>query len=308
VRFPNRVLCGSETFPKQIAFNWKLVQECSHVIGDFTWTGWDYLGEAGIGAMRYAEDGKPVEFNAPYPWYIAWCGDIDITGHRRPASYYREIVFGLRKEPYIAVRYPHNCGKTLLPGMWDFVDGISSWTWIGYEGKPVEVEVYAPGDFVELYCNNEKIGEAPLKEFKAVIETVYSPGELAAKAFQNGAEIGSARLATAGEGLRIAAAADRAEICANDADLCYIDIALTDDQGVVNNMADRPVTACVTGAGKLLGLGSANPKSEESFLAGTFTSFDGRLLAVVRPTGVGEIQVRVSAEGCEDALVAIKAI
>ncbi|MDR1640533.1 MAG: DUF4982 domain-containing protein [Clostridiales bacterium] len=308
IRFPNRVICGSETFPKQIASNWKLVQECSHVIGDFTWTGWDYLGEAGIGAMKYAEDG-PSGFSAPYPWYIAWCGDIDITGQRRPASYYREIVFGLRKEPYIAVRYPHSYGKTLLFGMWDFVDGISSWTWTGFEGKPVEVEVYAPGDSVELYCNSQKVGEAKLQDCKAVIATIYQPGELTAIAFQNGIEISKTSLATAlDKDLRLEAQADRQEIFANDADLCYIDIALTDGNGVVNNMSDRPVTAEVTGAGTLLGLGSANPKSEESFLSKKFDTFNGRLLAIVRPTGVGDIQVRLSAEGCEDALVSIKAI
>ena len=47
-----------------------------------------------------------------YPWLTAWCGDIDITGHRRPQSYYREIVFGLRSDPYVAVRRPQHHGKT----------------------------------------------------------------------------------------------------------------------------------------------------------------------------------------------------
>jgi hypothetical protein len=53
--FPNRVICGSETFPKDIANNWKLVKENGHVIGDFTWTGWDYLGESGLGRITYSE-------------------------------------------------------------------------------------------------------------------------------------------------------------------------------------------------------------------------------------------------------------
>ena len=76
---------------------WRQVRDNPHVIGDFTWTGWDYLGEAGIGRRPRTDERRRVAAGpAPYPWLAAWCGDIDITGHRRPASYYREIVFGLR--------------------------------------------------------------------------------------------------------------------------------------------------------------------------------------------------------------------
>ncbi len=54
--FPHRVIVGSETFPIRIGTLWPMVLEHPHVIGDFTWTGWDYLGEVGIGATAYAED------------------------------------------------------------------------------------------------------------------------------------------------------------------------------------------------------------------------------------------------------------
>lgn len=102
--FPGRVICGSETNPNQIDRNWRQVLDNSHVIGDFTWTGWDYIGEVVIGKVDYS--GLVMAFNiySSYPWLLAWTGDIDITGHRRPASYYREIVFGLREAPYIAVQ------------------------------------------------------------------------------------------------------------------------------------------------------------------------------------------------------------
>ena len=99
----------------------------AHVLGDFTWTGWDYLGEVGIGRVQYAD--VPAEFEAPFPWLTAWCGDIDITGQRRPASFYPEIVFGLRDEPYIAVQRPDNFGRAIRPGQWAWTDSISSWAW-----------------------------------------------------------------------------------------------------------------------------------------------------------------------------------
>jgi beta-galactosidase len=110
--FPNRIIVGTETFPEDIDELWRLVRENAHVIGDFTWTGWDYLGEAGIGRVDYPdEDYVPTGISAPYPWLTGWVGDIDITGHRRPASYYRETVFGLRHEPDIAVHRPQFHGR-----------------------------------------------------------------------------------------------------------------------------------------------------------------------------------------------------
>jgi len=99
--FPHRVIVGSETFPSRIGTLWPLVTENPNVIGDFTWTGWDYLGEVGIGATAFAEESDAVPaLEREFPYLTAWCGDLDITGHRRPISYYREIVFGLRSEPW----------------------------------------------------------------------------------------------------------------------------------------------------------------------------------------------------------------
>ena len=147
--YPNRVIVGSETYPPEIARNWEIIRRVDHVIGDFTWTGWDYIGEAGVGIPAY----RPGEgsFGAQYPCQLAYCGDIDITGFRRPASYYREIVFGRRSDPYITVQDPAHYGERPLQTPWVLSDNYASWTHPGFEGKPVIVEVYAPGDQVELF-------------------------------------------------------------------------------------------------------------------------------------------------------------
>src|SRR5262249_14518961 len=88
--FPNRVIAATESHPSRIDYCWTGVTDNANVIGDFTWTGWDYLGEAGIGRVAYGEIGEGG-FQGAWPWLTAWCGDIDITGFRRPQSYYREI-------------------------------------------------------------------------------------------------------------------------------------------------------------------------------------------------------------------------
>lgn len=304
-RFPSRVIVGSETFPADIGKNWELVKKHSHVIGDFTWTGWDYLGEAGIGKCVYKED--DAKGNPEYPWYIAWCGDLDITGHRRPVSYYREIVFGLRTQPYLAVRYPRTFGKTRKTGGWDFMDGMSGWTWPGTEGKPVEVEVYAPGDRVELFLNGNKVAESKIKDYRTVLTTEYQPGTLTAVAYEKENEIGRFTLKTAGENVTLKAKPDRTVIRADETDLCYVDISLVDEAGIVNPSVDRRVQAKVEGAGVLAGLGSAKPTSEESFLNNSFCTFEGRLLAILRPTGEGTICLTLSTQGCPPVTIQVQA-
>ena len=139
---PNRVIVGSETYITAIGWGWPMIENHGHLIGDFTWTGWDYLGEVGIGRVHYADEGAVGDDLAgvvgPYPWLVAHTGDIDITGVRRPASYYREIVFGLRREPFIAVQRPENVGKEVVySGPWSWSDTLDSWTWDGYEGTRV---------------------------------------------------------------------------------------------------------------------------------------------------------------------------
>jgi hypothetical protein len=86
--FPDRIIVGTETWPNVIDRNWALVESNSHVLGDFTWTGWDYLGETGLGVVQYADQKTDpgTSFGTGFPGLTAWVGDLDITGHRRPVS------------------------------------------------------------------------------------------------------------------------------------------------------------------------------------------------------------------------------
>lgn len=307
---PHRVLVGSETFPAQIGTLWPMVEEHPHVIGDFTWTGWDYLGEVGIGAVAYAED-RPelVGLEREFPYLTAWCGDLDITGWRRPVSYYREIVFGLRTEPYIAVRRPSRAAHTVaLATPWAWSDSVSSWTWRGHEGDTVHVEVYADADEVVLELDGTEVARAVVGERMprlADLEAEYRPGTLVAVALREGVEVGRTSLTTAGEA-RVVATADRTALRAGERDLAYVAIELRDDAGVLDADAVAEVTVEVSGAGVLAGLCSANPVTEERFDGTTWRTSDGRALAVVEAGGVGEIVVTVRAPGFEPVAVTLR--
>jgi beta-galactosidase len=309
--FPNRVIVGTETFPTRIDGNWKLVKEHAHVIGDFTWTGWDYLGEVGIGRPQYLTPETPrPAFMAPYPYLVAGCGDIDITGHRRPASYYREIVFGLRDQPYLAVQQPQHHGKTFAATPWAWSDTVAGWTWPGFEDSPVTVEVYSDADEVELLVNGRSLGRQPVGEghrFRTAFETAYQPGELEAIAYRGGEPAGRISLRSATGPVQLRVEADRPTATAHGGDLVYVTLALTDADGTLHAAADRMVNLEVTGAGALLAFGSADPCTEERFDAKDRRTYQGRAIAVIRPTGVGEIRITATAPGCDVAQTTVTA-
>jgi beta-galactosidase len=308
--FPHRVIVGSETFPSQIGTLWPLVLAHPHVIGDFTWTGWDYLGEVGIGATAYQEDPTAAPgLEREYPYLTAWCGDLDITGWRRPISYYREIVYGLRTEPAIAVLRPERHGHTVsMQSPWAWSDSVSSWTWPGFDGRPVTVEVYADADEVALLLDGSEVAREPVGTRRPMLvsfETVYRPGGLEAVAYRAGTETGRTSLVTASGPATLTVTADRTTLRADDTDLAYLAIELRDASGVLVTGADQPITVEVSGTGELAALGSGNPTTVERFDAPTRTTFDGRALAVVRPTGPGAITVTVTGDGMEPVVVAL---
>src|SRR5699024_682970 len=87
---PNRLIFGSETFPQDIVKNWAMVEKYPYLIGDFMWTAWDYLGEAGLGAWAYTKDG--AGFNKPYPWLLADVGVFDILGNENAELYWAQAA------------------------------------------------------------------------------------------------------------------------------------------------------------------------------------------------------------------------
>ncbi|MBP3893329.1 MAG: hypothetical protein J6D34_04725 [Atopobiaceae bacterium] len=162
--YPQRVMLGTETNPRRIAENWSIVRRLPSVIGDFTWTGWDYVGE----------------LSKPYPAWQNDSGDIDAFGFRRPVSYWRQIVFGQRTEPYLAVRPPEAYGTPREFGPWKFTDAVASWTWDIEPGTPLCVEAYAPNGPIEVRLNGETVGRAEVADHYALIDVPYEPGVLEA--------------------------------------------------------------------------------------------------------------------------------
>lgn len=302
--YPDRVIVGSETCPPAIASIWAIVKKYPQIIGDFTWTGWDYLGEAGGGIPSYDEEAGG--FSSGYPAQMSYQGDIDITGFRRPASYFREIVFGLRTDPYIAVQDPKNYGRILHLTPWTLTDAVGGWTWDGCEGMPVRVEVYAPGDEVELFINNKSVGRAPSGEaagWRTVFETVYEPGEICAVVYKDHKEMGRFSLFTAKSKRTIVLEPEQILTDGEDNEqLVYVNIKICDNCGVVASDADWKIRGAVKGNGILIGFGSGNPKPLYNFNGECTETFNGRALAIIKKTpGNGTAILEVTGENGEKA-------
>lgn len=307
--YPNRVIVGSETYPPDIARNWELVERLAHVIGDFTWTGWDYIGEAGVGIPAYAwgEGG----FGAAYPAQLAYTGDFDITGFRRPASYFRQIVFGLRTEPYIAVQDPAHYGQHLIKTPWVISDAAASWTYSGYEGKPAIIEVYAPGSEVELFKNGVTLGRKSSGKkagFRTLFETTYEPGTLDAVAYENGQEISRTRLVTAKKVHSLKLYSEGGIDFVSGQQLFYVQVCICDEDGVVATGCDQELTLHVEGGADAAGFGSGDPKPAHNYNESVTRTFGGHALVILKKNGKGSsAKVLVKAEnGMQaEALVAL---
>ena len=284
---PDRVIIGSETYPPQLAENVRVMKDLPNVIGDFTWTGWDYIGEAGIGipGYRFGEGGM----TAAFPCQLSYCADFDLTGYKRPACYYQEIVYGFRKAPYIAVQDPQHYGQHLWRTPWMISDAISSWTFRGCEGRPVIAEVYSGGDETELFLNGKSLGrksagenatasDGITKGFRTLFETVYEPGTLTAVTYEKGQETGRYELRTAKDTaeIRITAEVSRLNHEAGTAAPIFADIELLDEDGVLVTDRDILIEAKVEGNAKIAGFGSGDPKPEYGYTGHVTKTFRGR--------------------------------
>lgn len=309
--YPNRIVVGTETYPKDLDYNWDIVRKYPHVIGDFSWTAWDYLGEAGIGKFHYGDCERTWGYE-PYPCKAAYCGDMNLLGERRPVSFWREIIWGLRSKPYLCVQHPEHYGQEKHRTNWCSTDAVRSWTYPGYEGKPIVVEVYSDAQEAELLLDGKVLARKPLGEEKSCIaqfDTTYQPGQLEVVVYTDGVEQGRDYIQTASEKVHLTAWLSKSSVPADGSDISYVDVSVVDDNGIRNTSKVLPVAVTISGPGILQGYGSADPDSTENYYDTSANTYEGRIRAAVRGTGEsGEITVTFSAPGCSDCVVSIAAV
>ena len=283
-RDPKRVIWQTESYPRDAFRNWAVSYDFPYVVGDIVWTGLDYLGESGIGRNYYKgerEGESWIEGGQP-EWHGAPCGDVDITGWRKPISHYREMLWCKDTPLYMAVKEPNGYHGEIHTTMWSVWPTWESWTWPGWEGKPIEVEVYTHQPEVKLYLDDQLVGTKQVSretEFKAVFSVPYKAGTLRAEAGGK-----SVTLKTAGEPARLRLTPDRTVMAADGQSLTFVTVEVLDKQGTPVPEAAISCEANVKGAGNLLAFASADLKDTEPYTSPHVKTWKGRALLVVRST------------------------
>jgi beta-galactosidase len=282
------------------------------VLGEFVWTGFDYLGEpTPFYGGRNAEAGD-------WPSRSSYFGFVDLAGFPKDRYYFYQAEW--TRTPMVHV-LPH-------------------WNWAGYEGKPIPVMAYTNADEVELFLNGKSLGRKKrfgepvalpvgrnvangvgrtdpdlmkdgkfLSKWRLEWQVPYAPGSLKAVAYQGGKQVAADEVKTAGAPARIELVPDRAVIAADGEDLSFITVRIADKDGNLCPMADSLVRFSVTGAGKIEAVDNGNAATAEPFHADHRKAFSGLALLIVRSKAgaPGAIHVTAVSEGLAQASAELRA-
>lgn len=291
---PQKLYMATESYPSAALENWDAAEKYPFVIGGFSWTAMDYIGEANIGGPTPVPEATKIPqglmslmfFFKPESWpvYNANCGDLDLIGNRKAASYYQNVVW--RNSPIeLLVHRPIPDGMKEARSPWGFPDELKSWSWPGQEGKPMQVHVYTRSKRVRLELDGKPIAEqvVPAGTITASFSIPYQPGTLTARGFDGETEEGASSLSTVGKAVAIRLVADRTTIKADAQDLAYVQVELIDEKGqVVPGSADTEVTYQLGGNATLAGVGNGNQADMSSFQQPRKKVYQGSGLAIIR--------------------------
>ncbi len=249
--------------------DWLAVVERPWMAGSFTWTGFDYKGEPN-----------------PYGWpdISNNTGLLDVCGFRKDKAYYFQSCW--TDKPMVH----------LLP---------TSWKAPAKEGEQVRVMAFSNAKSVELFLNGKSLGSKDVPHDAHVEWNVtYEPGELLAKASNDGKEVATDSVNTTGPATKIELAPDRTTLTRNAQDAIVVPVTILDDKGRIVADADNRVTFKLTGGGRILGVGNGNPADHDPDKAEDRKAFHGRCMAVVQAgADAGKLEITATSPGLSPASV-----
>lgn len=293
-KYPDRFILGSETFCADAGKFYARAANNPRLIGDFVWSGWDYIGEAGVGSWVACENEEIKDDKAG--WLLAGSGRIDILGDENAERSYTRTAF--RQETIsLACVSPKDYALGHSPSSWKFSWALSSYDFKGYENKKTEAEIYSQADFVELYQNGKRIAKkkkGSSNDGYYRIKIKYIPGTLMAIAYdKNHKEIGRSSLTGSGKETVFSAVSEKEKI--SDKEISFLKLAFTDKNGQVKPLENDEIEVVSRENCSLLGLGNGCPYYKGSYLDKKTVSYYGKAQAILKPTieeGIRKITFR----------------
>lgn len=290
-KYPKRIILGSETFCSDAYEFYELAKKYPSIIGDFVWSGFDYLGEVALGAWEYKD--YAGDFVKGLGWISAGQGRIDLVGNPYAETLYTKVAFELEDKPMIGVVPVNHTNDRHSPSAWRFSNAIPTWSWNGLSGQPAKVEVYSRAPIVELYLNGKKVGKKKRgNDCMIKFKTTYQDGEITAVNLdKDGNELSRNTLKTAGDETILSVLPEKKTV--KKGEICFINLAYTDENGNFKPLERGKIDLQVEG-GELLAAGHGCPFNAEGYNNAYTDTYYGRALAVVKATG--DI-VKVTANG-----------
>ncbi|MFI3289505.1 MAG: glycoside hydrolase family 2 TIM barrel-domain containing protein [Rikenellaceae bacterium] len=299
------IIGPSWAYPPDVEFDAQ--EKYPFMIGEFIWTGFDYLGEpTPYGGRDNFTNGY---WNGHWPSRSSYFGAVDLCGLPKDRFYLYKSHWDADGDPMIHL-LPH-------------------WNWKGMEGKDIPVYAYTNCEEAELFLNGESLGKrvkgkdlTPIKiKFVRCEDTVfmskyrlswdvpYKAGELKVVGYNGGKQVTEETIRTAGKPAGIVLSADRDVITADGKDLSYVTVSIVDKDGNLCPEADNLVNFSVEGAGKLLAVGNGNAATEESFQAPYRKAFSGKCMVILNSNKGGEsgaITLKATSKGLSAATITIE--
>lgn len=261
----------------------------NQVLGEFVWTGFDYLGEP----TPYNGGGRAGP--SDWPARSSYFGMVDLDGFPKDRYYLYQSRWTTKPMVHLL---PH-------------------WNWSA--GMTIPVMAYSNADEVELFLNGKSLGrkkkfaetfEIPVginvapslkfaTKYRFVWQVDYQPGTLRAVAYKDGKQAAADEVRTAGPAARIKLTPDRATIQADGEDLSYVTVRIEDKDGNLAPSANNMLRFALTGPAEIAAVDNGNAASDEPFQADHHSAFNGMALVIVRSKAgeAGRAHVTASAEG-----------
>lgn len=243
--------------------SWRLSASLPHVMGEFRWSGIDYLGES-----RWPARATPS-------------GLLDLAGFPKDQYYLYQSLW--TKRPMVHL-LPH-------------------WTHPGKEGVSIPVVAYSNAEEVELFQDGHSLGRQPMTlAWQIVWQVPYRPGVLRAVAYRDGKAVAETTQRTAGPARRLTIELDRTTLTANRRDAVHATVSVVDEHGVFVPGTSNQVTFTSRGPLRLLGVENGDVVDMTSASTPTRRAFMGLCLAIYQATNqAGQVEITVSADGLEPA-------
>jgi beta-galactosidase len=257
-----------------------------NVLGEFVWTGFDYLGE-------------PTPYDQAWPSHSSMFGILDLAG--------------LPKDRYYLYKARWNTTQPTL-------HLLPHWTWPGREGKTTPVFCYTNYPSAELFVNGKSQGrqtkrittaDSPETRYRLMWNNVkYAPGTLKVVAYDaQGKAVATEQVRTAGKPHHIRLVADRKTLAADGKDLAFVTARIEDAQGNLCPAAAPDLRFAVSGAGRFRAVGNGDPTSLESFQQPHMKAFSGQLVAIVETTKTaGTVRLQATGSGLQSGSITLQAL